>query len=43
MKRQNYIAPEIEVLEIKIEQGFALSNGETTPTDDLPSFGNGGW
>ena len=28
MEKKHYIAPEVEVLEIKIEQGFAQSNGE---------------
>lgn len=34
MEKQNYIAPEMEVLEVKIEQGFAASD----PSD----IGNGG-
>ena len=37
MEKQNYIAPEIEVLDIQIEKGFASSSGR-----DLPGFGNGG-
>lgn len=32
MKKQNYIAPEIEVLEIKLEKGFAQSGGLEDPT-----------
>ena len=35
MKKQNYIAPEIEVVEVQIEQGFAQSQlegyGKDTP------------
>ena len=36
MKKENYIAPEVEVLNIQIEQGFAASGGDT------PDYGNGG-
>ena len=36
MEKQNYIAPEVEVLNIQIEQGFAASEGDT------PDYGNGG-
>lgn len=47
MKKQIYIAPELEVLEIQIEHGFAGSDGSggdnTTPVDNLPGFGFGGW
>ena len=43
MKKQIYIAPEIEVLEVQIEQGFASSNYSDPIPTDLPSFGNGGW
>ena len=43
MKKQIYIAPEIEVLEVQIEQGFAGSNDSDPIPTDLPSFGNGGW
>ena len=31
MTKTNYIAPEIEVLEVKIEQGFAASPDFTVP------------
>ena len=36
MKKQNYISPEIEVFEVKIEQGFAASLEGVTedPTAD---------
>ena len=27
-KKMNYIAPEVEVLEVVVEQGFAVSGGE---------------
>lgn len=36
MEKQIYIAPELEVLEVQIEQGFAVSGGYT------PDYGNGG-
>lgn len=36
MEKQIYIAPEVEVLNIQIEQGFAASGGDT------PDYGNGG-
>lgn len=28
MEKKNYVQPEIEVLQIKIEKGFATSGGE---------------
>ncbi len=28
MEKQNYIAPEVEVFEVKVEEGFAQSGGE---------------
>lgn len=31
--KMNYIAPEVEVLEVTVEQGFAQSGG---PIDDMP-------
>ena len=43
MKKQIYIAPEIEVLEVQIEQGFAGSNYSDPIPTDLPPFGYGGW
>lgn len=30
--KMNYIAPEVEVLEVSVEKGFASSN----PIDDMP-------
>lgn len=33
MEKQIYIAPDLEVLEIKIEKGFALSDSEGDPSD----------
>lgn len=39
MEKLIYIAPEIEVLEIQIEKGFATS---VNPSD-LDDFGYGGW
>ena len=37
MERRVYIAPDVEVLEIKIEQGFAAS-----PDFTVPNGGNNG-
>ena len=37
MERISYIAPQIEALEVEIEQGFATSQER-----ELPGFGNGG-
>ena len=34
--KMNYIAPEVEVPEVVVEQGFAQSGG---PIDDMP-YGN---
>lgn len=34
--KMNYIAPEVEVFEVVVEQGFAQSGG---PIDDMP-YGN---
>lgn len=28
MKRENYVAPEMELLELAVEQGFAISDYE---------------
>ena len=28
MEKKNYLAPEVEVLEVAVEQGFAVSGGE---------------
>ena len=41
MEKRVYIAPEVEVLEIKIEQGFAASPDFTVPDgrdDDNPAW-----
>ena len=40
MERQIYIAPEVEVLEIKVEQGFAASDG--SGKFNVPNGGNNG-
>lgn len=32
----NYEAPQVEVIEVEVEKGFALSTG------DAPDYGNGG-
>lgn len=36
--KENYLAPEIEVFEVCVEQGFAQSNGDPI-SDFIPSFG----
>lgn len=33
MKKENYIAPEVEIIEVAVEQGFAASS------DDYPDWG----
>ena len=38
-KKEMYVAPEVEVLEVSVEKGFAGSD-EENPND--PSFGNDG-
>ena len=38
-KKMNYIAPEVEVLEGVVEQGFAQSGG---PIDDM-GYGSNNW
>ena len=38
-KKMNYIAPEVEVLEVVVEQGFAQSGG---PIDDM-GYGSNNW
>lgn len=40
MEKKMYLTPEIEVLEVEVEQGFAVSGGPA-PIDDMP-YG-GGW
>ena len=40
MKKSVYIAPEVEVLEVKVEQGFAQSEGGGKFT--VPNGGNNG-
>lgn len=37
MEKMKYVQPEIEVLTIKIEQGFAQTDGNQTPSgwDDM--------
>lgn len=31
MENLNYVAPEVEVIEVEVEKGFATSNGASTP------------
>lgn len=35
-KKQTYVAPEMEILEIEVEQGFAASNEELNWNDEQP-------
>lgn len=37
MKKQNYIAPEVDIFEVQVEAGFAQSNGETSDYDPINS------
>lgn len=39
--KMNYIAPEVEVLEVVVEQGFAQSGGDG-PIDDM-GYGSNNW
>ena len=36
---QDYEAPQVEIVEVEVEQGFQASG---TPIDDMP-YRNGGW
>ena len=36
MKKEMYVAPELEVLEVMVEQGFAASPNDPDP--NLPGF-----
>ena len=36
-KKMNYVAPEIEVVDVAVEQGFAQSE-----VSDYPTWGDGG-
>ena len=40
MERKEYVQPEIEVLQIEVEQGFAQSSG---PGESGGSAGGGAW
>ena len=43
---KNYIAPVVEVIEVEVEQGFALSNGigiNGTPGTPAAPGSRGGW
>ena len=37
MEKMNYIAPEVEIIEVAIEQGFAQSNGNGGTYDGFGS------
>lgn len=39
MEKQNYIAPEVEVLDIQTEKGFATSGGDPTDYEYGRHFG----
>lgn len=41
MEKQNYITPEVEIIEVEIEKGFAASNGD--PLEDPFNGGNFDW
>ena len=34
----NYVAPELEILEVMVEQGFAASTGFGSGPDDTPAW-----
>ena len=36
-KKEMYVAPEVEILEVAVEKGFAATDGGTTGgTEDMP-------
>jgi hypothetical protein len=35
MEKKNYVQPEIQVLQIEIEKGFAASQQESSPWGDM--------
>ena len=41
MEKQNYITPEVEIIEVEIEKGFAASNDE--PLENPLNGGNFDW
>lgn len=38
MEQTNYFAPEVEIIEVEVEKGFAASPGADTGMDDIPSI-----
>lgn len=38
MEQTNYFAPEVKVIEVMVEKGFATSNGADTGFSDTPAF-----
>lgn len=38
MEQTNYYAPEVEIIEVKVEKGFATSNGADTGFSDIPGI-----
>ena len=39
MKKEMYVAPELEVLEVMVEQGFAASPGSSAGDPTIPGGG----
>lgn len=37
-KKEMYLAPEVEILEVEVEKGFAGSTNDPTITDDTGGF-----
>jgi len=40
MKKEMYVAPELEVLEVMVEQGFQASPGHSGGEFDVPGVGD---
>ena len=43
MEKQIYVSPQIEVVEVQIEQGFTASGGDTPDYEYGGHFGPGGF
>ena len=39
----NYVAPVVEIVEVKVERGYAGSDGDTVPPIDSGTPGGPGW
>ena len=35
-KQEKYLAPEVEILEVMVEKGFAATGGGTGGSEDIP-------